>query len=529
MVYVKHTMNNEKNITLLSSNTRNSGYSVSDILKGQKGSLTSIDRAMGSVSRATAAILENGIHHCHETKAWRIYNKKTGTWKTAHIDKIKNLLYYTMCKDWNYSFQDVTFLKGKEWMEFEAKINMYEMERDVTDWNILTQDTYDSYLPFNNVVLDIKNKKTIQYSSDLYIESKIERDYDYNAGCDAPVWDKFIKHLSGNDSFIETVLEAWTLKALIGRGEHLERTMLFLYNESGGAGKGTLIKFLMDLVGKDRSASYKIDQLSDQTTLGTLKDKTFIAFPEERQILSASSNTFARLLSISSQDEISGRVVFSSELFQFQAQCMIAFASNFHILPSDSAASRRLLTLRVAPAEQRDPYLLSNLRKEMPMITNRLLERFEWNIEQLDEIIENAANYKIFLDCARENADETSTINKFLAEMVIATCPINKTSDLSAKEYKANKAYEDKTPPAIAVHSLYQAYKHYLEENNPGARPLKRTRFEKEVANYYRILYHHDIIYTEALIPGLIRARRRFLGIIPNPMTWIDVYQGINP
>lgn len=495
-------------------------FSPDELLATGDNDMYDTSTASDAIALISKGMTANGVHYCCETHQWRVYDEKEGIWsKISHeAFKLYASTLYTRQVDANYN--DMKPLKKAQLEEIWFKVAA------TSPMGGIWKPTVNSkVIPFKNYVLNLDTKVKTKFYKELYLESKLDRDYLPSAGTECPNWERLLNSIAGGDQFVVKTLNAFAFLAMAGRGR-LERTILSLYSEIGGAGKGTYIGALLGLVGNDRSQTSDIVRLNDETTVSYFENKTFIAFPDEREVMSSRSNAYAKLLKLSSCDQITGRIVHSPNLYQYVSNALIIVASNIHLFPSDSAGSRRLLILKCVPPSEEsvDINLGPKIADEYAQITNFLLEQFEWSIEKAQQQLIAAAKYPVFQNYAKENADETSTVNTFLKDMIIPVCSRFK-EPLKIGAYNTMSEYHDSVIPYVSTKSLYDGYKNYLSDNNPGAKPLKKTLFLKAVYHYYRQNFSHELETVESVtVAGLKGKRERIKGLIFNPDTWIDLY-----
>lgn len=466
---------------------------------------------------------DNGTHIDLERQQYRIYCAEDGLWKKISRVTFElniNLLYNTIIKS---SYDSLKPLPLKYMSEIDLKM-AFQNRRGIGDAWEDKKASNTNILPFKNKVLNLDNNSVINFHKELYLENKLNREYRPEDGETCPAWNGLINHLSRGNKSVADSLEAFAYLSMTGRGS-LERCILSLYSEIGRSGKGTFINALQLLVGSDRSATGEIARLSDDTTLSTFEGKTLITFPEEREVLTSRSNSYARLLKLSSKDYLSGRIVHSPETFKYKANAMMAFASNIHILPSDSGGNRRTIYLKCFPVPdgEEDRDLGYKIELEMTRITNKLINKF--TIESAQSLLASAHSNPIFMECARDSATETSSVHKFLEEMVIPVCAVGNDKDITQSKYKLRiDEYSKNVIPAVALQSLYNGYKLYLIENNPSARAMSKVRFEVDIKNYYLQHMNHKIYFINEPVPGLVGIRPRILGLTFNPNMWQEQY-----
>lgn len=484
------------------------------------GSIYDTSTAESSIARVALLLQENGLHYCYETSTWRRYVQADGIWKKISEEVFEEYVSKVHSYEIGLNYDEMKPLTKAKIREVKLKMSVSSKIGD--EWNPIADVTL---LPFDNLVLDLKTKLPLKYHKELYVEKKIDRKYLPDDGAECPNWEYLINHLSQNNEKVAEVLEAFAFLALVGRGKQ-ERCILSMYSEIGGTGKGTFINALLQLAGEHRGTTSDLSRLSDDTMLSFLEGKTFVAFPDEREFLSTRSNNYKKLLQFTSKDLVSGRIVYSSQGFRFRGNAVVVVASNVHIFPPDGGGDRRLLILKcVPPAEEDvDDDLGEKIAAEIPQITNRLLERFDFSQENACKVLKKAKNLPTFVKNAQDNANETSNLAAFMNEMVIMACPI-KGRPLSSSEFSENGEYQDMPIAAVSIDSLYAGYKYYIAENNPGAKPVKKSKFESDVQFYCsKLAQKHVVTDFSAQIPGLKGSRKRFLGLMVNPNTWVGMY-----
>ena len=493
-------------------------FSINECATVGDGGIDDVSTAETSIARVSLVLEEIGLHYCYKTVSWRRYVQKEGVWKRISEEQFENYASAMHAHEIGLSWNDLKPLSKAKIREIKLKMSRATPLGE--EWNPIKNT---DYIPFENLVLDLKTKLPLKYHKELYIENKIDRKYLPDDGTECPHWDYLIDHLAQGNEKVMEVLEAFAFLAITGR-ETLERCILSMYSEIGGTGKGTFINALLDLAGEERGTTSDLARLNDDTIMSFLDNRTFVAFPDEREFLSTRSNNYKKLLQFTSQDVITGRIVFSSQKYAYRGNAVVIVASNVHIFPPDGGGDRRLLILKcVPPAEEDvDPDLGIKIRSEITRITNKLLQRFDFSVKKAQDIVLNANKIPTFAQNAQDNAEETSTLSAFLKDMVVAVCPA-KARTMNAKEYNAN--YDDSPIAAVSIDSLYAGYKYFIAENNPGARPVKKTKFERDVQLYYaKLSEQHIVSEYSGNIPGLQGQKKRFVGIMFNPLTWNGMY-----
>ena len=505
-------------------------FKPEDLIREGDGGIYDTSVAMTPIARLAKDFIERGVHYDRKHKQFRIYDPGKGLWIKVTEETMMDIAAIELGKSQSVNFNDSKPITAKHWKELRHKILLpYSAEDRNPLFHTWEVESCKHLLAFNNVVLDLRSGSHMSFSKELYLESKLTRDYQPEDGDHCSNWIRLVSHIAGHDEKVVEVIEAFVFLAMIGRGD-IERCILFLQSDVGGSGKGTLINALQTLVGRERYATSSLQRLTDDTTLSDFENKTLLTFPEERESISPRSGAFKTLLKLSTKDSISGRIVHSPSTFEFKSDAMIVIAANEMLFGTDSGMSRRMLQIHCNPPQESDVdiRLGRKIQDEMSQITNRILNRFNFDAEAAREVILEAAKYKVFVQNAKIASDEMSSVAAFLDEMLVAVCPVNKDRALTVEEYKANeKVYRDMPISAVSISNLYKAYKLYIEENNPSAKPMKRTKFEREVELYYLSNYDKHVLFqTDGPVLGLVGRNKRYLGIIPN-QNWQEepIYQ----
>ncbi|MEM7590464.1 MAG: PriCT-2 domain-containing protein [Cyanobacteria bacterium P01_A01_bin.83] len=492
-------------------------------IKETSSDIRNLSTANSPISFVGKAYIDKGIHFdtsdSKETIV-RIYNPEEGIWEKQNLKSFYADAEYRLNACMKNSYGTIKPLNVKQQKELYAYINVYTK----SDPNYIgykwQSEQSGNIIAFRNKILNLKTKQEEEFRKELYLENKLEREYRPEDGTDCPNWLKLISDLTGNDEKVMDVLEAAALLTLTGRGD-TERSFITLYSEDGGAGKGTFMRTLQSLAGKDRSKTASFDRLSDGNLMTSFENKTLIVFPEERNKLYPNSNAYASLLKLTSKDRIDARGNYQAGI-EFQSNAMLFVATNTFLFGNDGGMNRRILQV-VCPKKENlipDRNFGKKLEKELSQITNRLLNKFDFDADNARDLLEEASDYEAFSNNARIMANELSNVSQFLEEMVVAVCPINRDRGLKANEYKTNENEYKKNPaPFVNITTLYDAFKIYSANVNPGSKIMKKTNFIKEVKAHYKLNLGADFILEELKelrVQGVTGRAARFLGLIPS-------------
>lgn len=123
----------------------------------------------------------------------------------------------------------------------------------------------------NNGIYNVETGKLMDFSPDIYIDSKLKTNY--NPEAESPDYfdiDEWIKIISNHDEEVETLL--WQVINEAINPNHTRDAIGFLIGE-GGSGKGTFQKLLSNLIGKENVATLKPPHFSERFKTSNLLGK----------------------------------------------------------------------------------------------------------------------------------------------------------------------------------------------------------------------------------------------------------------
>jgi P4 family phage/plasmid primase-like protien len=128
-----------------------------------------------------------------------------------------------------------------------------------------------------NCVYDLKNHKTLPHKQEYYFTYKTDYDYDPYAVCHQ--FNKALKkYAMSSESWINTFLE---ICGYIQVGTYEHQKLFWFLGQSGGNGKGTLLRVMHNLVGDHFTFTVPITaSLSDKFFRVNLKEKRFAYIPD---------------------------------------------------------------------------------------------------------------------------------------------------------------------------------------------------------------------------------------------------------
>ena len=130
----------------------------------------------------------------------------------------------------------------------------------------------DEVLIFQNGILDLKNLLLMEH--DCFYVSTFCLPYEYQESTDCPQWKKFLNEVFEEDECKIRLLQEWFGYCLNHKNELQKTLLMFGLPRSG---KGTTMKVLEALVGKENTTGYDLNALLNNFGLFPLLDKQ-IAF-----------------------------------------------------------------------------------------------------------------------------------------------------------------------------------------------------------------------------------------------------------
>lgn len=225
---------------------------------------------------------------------------------------------------------------------------------------------------FSNGVLNLKTDEFKSYSPDVFVK----KDVDYQFRPKAKKWKKIKKFLmevfDGDIYMARALLNIICLPLDISWAPPF---ILVLLGE-GGNGKSVLIELLTLLYGKERVSFLSVDEYQDKFKTGLLVNRTLNVSEENTKKFS--STVLKSLKSITSGTVLNVESKFEQPV-PTQVKQVVVFALNKlpQLDETTDAIKRRLVVLRMVkiPPNKQNPFLIEELREELPAFFNYLLNR----------------------------------------------------------------------------------------------------------------------------------------------------------
>jgi len=246
--------------------------------------------------------------------------------------------------------------------------------------HLYTETTFDSnknLICLKNGVYDIENKVLKSFCPEYYQSIQMPFDYDKEAKC--PTWTKFMNQLKFKDSNTILRLQEWFGYCLIP-DTRLELCLFLKGN--GGNGKGTYLKTLLALIGKDNSSAIEISKLFSRFALREIQGK-LVNICTEISTQKVLSEEFKKVVS----GELCTVDVKNKDHLTFEPFAKYLFSAN-HFIPTKDRSKGFYRRFDIVEFKlelennEKDTGLLFKIKKELSGI-------FNWSLEGLYRLLNN--------------------------------------------------------------------------------------------------------------------------------------------
>lgn len=225
------------------------------------------------------------------------------------------------------------------------------------------------YIALQNGLLHLKARVLEPHTPDWFSFTCLPFDYDPLAGSPDALL-TFMDSAWGDDQVAKNLLQEW-LGYVVGGGNEKAKA-LFLVGQKR-SGKGTILRLILDLVGKQNNAPLSISGLSEKYGLEGLIGKVHGTVADARLDGRAAAMLIERILMITGGDALDVRRM-GIPAWYGTLSARLTFASNAMPRLNDAAgvvASRFLiLTMPHSAYGKEDEHLGAKLRAELPAIFN---------------------------------------------------------------------------------------------------------------------------------------------------------------
>jgi len=337
-----------------------------------------------------------------------------------------------------------------------------------------------------NCAYDLKNHKVLPHKQEYYSTYKTEYDYDYYAKC--PEFDKALKkYAMSSESWINTFLE---ICGYIQVGTYEHQKLFWFLGQSGGNGKGTLLRVMHNLVGDHFTFTVPITaSMSDTFFRVNLKGKRFAYIPD----LEKRFSNLGLIKQMTGGDKQMSDVKYEDAV-SFDSTSKIVMAMNdlpdFGDGKNLSPLARRLIILNfkcTIRKEEMNPDIDKTLKSELAGIFLKSMEglkRLQKNghftdtkqgLKKVDElinktkIVDNWINDNLIFDINEINNPQKSTQQYLLWDHYYNYLQSNHPT------WKYDKFLEIKSKSALI--------KYLQREKFPQSRSISKQTYEPNYSN----------------------------------------------
>ena len=222
-------------------------------------------------------------------------------------------------------------------------------------------------LPFENGVLEVKTGKFLEHAPGYRFTWALPRKHDPLAK-DFPQIQQFLDQVTKGDPQLINILKCFCNAVLKGRSD-LQKFLHLI--GPGGTGKGSLMRLIVSLIGKENTHSTTLGDFSENRfESANCYKKRLILFPDEVKTV----GNLGKFKSLTGEDYIRGEEK-QKKAFQFRYDGMVILSSNQPIFVGDSSSAmgRRAITMPFNFIPSKRKNLESEWESELSAFTNYLL------------------------------------------------------------------------------------------------------------------------------------------------------------
>ncbi|MEM6402295.1 MAG: DUF3854 domain-containing protein [Cyanobacteria bacterium P01_D01_bin.116] len=398
-------------------------------------------------------------------KAWYWYEaEKKGVWSEVPEEQVQDTISNEIEKrkqhfGWGLVSGTLNFLKGK------LRINHWEVRK--------------GFIALEDCVIDANTRKEYPHEPGYRFLSALPYKWsDREKGCEL-VEQWLLEACEGNEEWVQVIRAA--MKASVTERGDLQRFLELI--GIGGSGKGTVLRLLTALVGRDNIAITDLKQLEkNRFETASFYGKKLIIITDSEQY----AGDVSVLKRITGQDELRYEKKGVQQTGGFRFPGIVVIAANEPMQSKDytSGLKRRRCSMpfnKVVP-----PHLRRDLETEFKPYLAGLLA---WVLEMPDSEM---------VDYFRNTDSKVATLASFNAEVLIETNPLAAWADEYLIVDPKAKAYIGNRSSAGEKVLLYTNYcKSVLDAGN---NPVSQQRFSRNLL---------DLLKAQLHLEGISKGRDR--------------------
>jgi putative DNA primase/helicase len=287
--------------------------------------------------RQTARQLAEDYGHLwkfdNETKSWRIWNGKH--WEPTDDGNVETLVK---------SVIDARSIAYKGFSYIADTIKLLTADLRVKRWNMLERARY---IAFDNLVLDTETGKTLEHAPNMGFTSCLPYVYKPYTAESTDAIENLKTNCPNIYQWMNTAMQGDRKKIIkllavvngLLKFKFFDLQMFVHLIGKPGSGKGTFIRLLQKIVGRDNWKGCKLRALDDGSTMASIINKQLVSCPDERN-----ASGVEAILSLTGGDAIGYREVYkpASDAFFYG---LLIICSNHPIFVGDTTGLDRRLCL----------------------------------------------------------------------------------------------------------------------------------------------------------------------------------------
>jgi putative DNA primase/helicase len=289
----------------------------------------------------------------NETKTWRIWTGKH--WERNDDGNFRTLVKTTI---------DARNIEYKGSSYITDVLSLLADDLRVKHWDIWDRKRY---IAFDDSVWDSLTGEILKHSPGMGFTSYLSYPYKPLTGTDASAIDILRNNCPNTYRWMSTAMQGDRQKILkllaiingLLKFRFFDLQMFVHLIGKPGSGKGTFIRLLQKIVGRDNWKGCKLKNMDDGSTMASIIDKQLVACPDERNASGVDA-----ILSLTGGDAVSYREVYKSASDAFFYGLLIVGSNNPIFVGDTTGLDRRLCLVHF---DNPLPALLRNSRIEAGM------------------------------------------------------------------------------------------------------------------------------------------------------------------